>query len=827
MSGAVSEPAFVGRTLAHFRVLEKLGEGGMGVVYRAEDTRLMRPVALKVLPPERSSDPDRRARLLREARAAAVLSHPNIAVVYEVDESDGHGYIAMELVAGRSLRQQLDGTPKKLLAPEQVLPLVRQIVAGLACAHEAGVVHRDLKPDNVMVDASGRVKLLDFGLAKLGTPSAGSDEQPTVSTVTEEGRVMGTPGYMSPEQARGGSVDARTDVFAVGVLTYEALTGERPFVGATPLDVMAAITRDAPRPPWQLVPSVPRALGALVMRCLEKDPARRPADGRALAAELDALESRPPAKRRRARWPLWAALPLVAVPFLLWRHHQAPRPSSAGAQTYQVALEALRRAETMRASHALEEALHLDPELAPASLRVAINGPLVSAQREQLARAEAHRDSLDEHDRALLDAMHPCVAERDWKWSECAGSLAAASARWPGDEELAFEHARALANLGLHTESRTIALAVGSPRALALAATEAMLAGDPAAARRDAERCLGDSPKGMGCFLALLSADEQLGDCATLERDAHRFAEVDAAAPLAWLMLARAQAAQNRPADEVRASLNAHWRRITENHRVEAQLSDELQLELYLGDFAHADATAQKLSDEITQWPLETEHVRVALHRVQLLGEMGRDADAAAVAVAAETDRAQRVHVPGNNLAALSLDATPLFLEAQLRAGRLKRSEAARRRDAWLAEIGQRLPPAWAPYLWIFGYSAAARTPDEALEALAALPRFQPLPSRAPAALGDADIGRVYLLADRAADALPLLERAAGSCRALELPVETARAELTLGEARAATGDTKGACAAYATVLARWGAATPSSRTADSARNRARALGCP
>jgi eukaryotic-like serine/threonine-protein kinase len=826
MSVASTQPISVGTTLAHFRVLEKLGEGGMGQVYRAEDTRLKRLVALKVLPPERSAEPDRQARLLREARAAAVLSHPNIAVVYEVDESDGRAYIAMELVAGRSLRQRLDGPPKTSMAVPEVLALVRQIAAGLACAHQAGVVHRDLKPDNVMVDPSGRVKLLDFGLAKLGAPSTGSDEQSTVSTVTEEGRVMGTPGYMSPEQARGAGVDARTDVFAVGVLLYELLTGVRPFSGASPIDVLAAITRDAPRPPSQIAPSVPRALEALVLRCLEKDPARRPADGGALEAELDALEVRP-LPRRRVRWPLlFAAAPLLVVPFLFWRQRAVPSRESAATPMYHAALEALRRAETVRAGRSLEEALHLDPELAAASLRVALNGTVLAAQREQLARAEARRDSLDEHDRALLDAIHPCVADRDWSWSVCAAQLQAASARWPDDEELTFEHARALANLGLHDQARARALQAGSPRGLALAASEIVLAGDAAAGRRDAERCVEASPLGIGCFLALMLADEQLGDCATLETDAHRFVRADTGAAPSWLALARAQVAEGRPIEMVRASLSERWKRISDGRRGEVQLSDELQLLLYQGDFTRAAATAAQLDDELSSWPLETEHLRLALHRVQLESEMGRDAEAAEVAVAAEADRARRGHAPGNNLAALSTDATPLLFEAQLRGGRLKRAEAARRRDDWLAEVGKRLPPAWAPYLWIFGYAAAARTPEEALEAMAALPRFQPLPPRAIAALGDAEVGRVHLLADRAADAIPLLARAVGSCRALELPVETVRAQLALAEARAATGDEKGACAGYAKVLERWGAARPSSRTAETARTRARALGC-
>jgi serine/threonine protein kinase len=277
----------VGQSLAHFRIVDKLGEGGMGVVYKATDEKLRRTVALKVLPEALARDEDRRRRFLREARAAAAVSHPNIAAVHDVGEAHGRIFIAMELLEGETLRERLGGGA---MAVPGALNIAVQIARGLAKAHQANVVHRDLKPENVIVGENDHVKLLDFGLAKLrevevATPSA-LEEAETETNLTREGKLLGTPGYMSPEQARGQEVDARTDVFAFGVVLYEMVTGERPFTGETTQDVLTAVMRDTPKRASELNPLVPPEMDRLTQRCLEKLRDARYANGQEL---LDAL----------------------------------------------------------------------------------------------------------------------------------------------------------------------------------------------------------------------------------------------------------------------------------------------------------------------------------------------------------------------------------------------------------------------------------------------------------------------------------------------------------------------------------------------------------
>jgi eukaryotic-like serine/threonine-protein kinase len=288
------EPSWTGRVLGHFRVLAELGRGGMGVVYRARDEKLGREVALKVLPPAFTNDEERRRRFLREARSAAAVVHPNIATVFEVGDSDGLIFLAMELVDGESLRSRLAGGP---VAVAESVRIARCMARALAKAHAAGIVHRDIKPDNVLLGDDGQVKILDFGLAKLraqtidAAVASGSDtavqQAETASHITEDGRILGTPGYMSPEQARGKPVDARTDVFALGVVLYELLSGRQPFPGETTMDRLIAVSRDDPAP-LELDPSL-APLTRIVERCLAKDPAARYSDGGAVLGELEAL----------------------------------------------------------------------------------------------------------------------------------------------------------------------------------------------------------------------------------------------------------------------------------------------------------------------------------------------------------------------------------------------------------------------------------------------------------------------------------------------------------------------------------------------------------
>jgi predicted Ser/Thr protein kinase len=257
----------IGRTLGHYRIESKLGEGGMGVVYRARDLHLDRPVAIKVLPPERTADAERKRRFVQEAKAASALNHPNIITIHDIDTASGADFMVMEYVEGRSLDRLL---ASGALPVEQALKYGVRIASALAAAHAAGIVHRDIKPANIMVTDAGHVKVLDFGLAKLSEHLAGDPEAPTrtAGTLTKEGVVVGTVAYMSPEQAQGKPVDPRTDVFSCGVVLYEMLTGQRPFQGDSQLSILSAILSERPAPRLGRAPS---EVGKVVARSLEKD----------------------------------------------------------------------------------------------------------------------------------------------------------------------------------------------------------------------------------------------------------------------------------------------------------------------------------------------------------------------------------------------------------------------------------------------------------------------------------------------------------------------------------------------------------------------------
>jgi eukaryotic-like serine/threonine-protein kinase len=258
--------------LGPYRIVAPLGVGGMGEVYRARDTRLGRDIAVKVLPDDMASSPDRLARLEREARTVASLNHPNIVVLHSIEEVAGTRFLTMELVEGRDLATLV--TPGGL-SLSQVLDLAIPLTDALVAAHEKGVVHRDLKPANVMLTREGRLKVLDFGLAKLAGSDTASQELTRVSSRSSEGEVVGTAPYMAPEQLRGEVTDARSDIFSLGVMIYELATGRRPFTGATYADMTSSILRDTPELLTKVRSDLPSDLGRIVGRCLEKSPSAR------------------------------------------------------------------------------------------------------------------------------------------------------------------------------------------------------------------------------------------------------------------------------------------------------------------------------------------------------------------------------------------------------------------------------------------------------------------------------------------------------------------------------------------------------------------------
>jgi serine/threonine protein kinase/Flp pilus assembly protein TadD len=276
-----------GQVLSHYQLVEKIGEGGMGVVWEALDTRLKRHIALKVLPPEVIDDPQWCRRFEREAQAAAALNHPNIAAVYEVDESDGVSFIVMELVRGRTLRSLIRGKP---LPIADAIRIGCSIASGLAQAHESRIVHRDLKPDNIMTGSPQGAKILDFGLAKWLRQDEPSRAETHTEELSRQGLLLGTVTYMSPEQARGEPVDARSDVFSLGITLYEMVTGVTPFRGATKIDTLSAIIKDGFAPAARLNRKVPAELDRILARCLDKRPDGRYQHAGELLADLRRLD---------------------------------------------------------------------------------------------------------------------------------------------------------------------------------------------------------------------------------------------------------------------------------------------------------------------------------------------------------------------------------------------------------------------------------------------------------------------------------------------------------------------------------------------------------
>ncbi|MEP6915902.1 MAG: protein kinase, partial [Acidobacteriota bacterium] len=331
--------------LNHYTILGELGKGGMGEVYLAEDTRLHRRIAIKVLSPAMASDPERRQRFEREAQAIAALNHPNIVTIYSVEEADGLPFLTMELVEGRPLSEWI---PAGGLPLDMLLRVGVSVSDAIAAAHQRGITHRDLKPANVLITPEGRAKVLDFGLAKLREAELDADGLTRMPSgdLTGEGRIIGTVAYMSPEQAEGKTVDPRSDIFSLGVMLHEMSTGERPFKGDTNVSVLSSILKDAPVSITDINPRLPAGLGRIVRRSLAKDPSRRYQTATDLRNELEELKqeldsgitvsmpssSPVPATRSRGRtMALGGAVAIAVVLAAVFAARQLRTPRQAGA----------------------------------------------------------------------------------------------------------------------------------------------------------------------------------------------------------------------------------------------------------------------------------------------------------------------------------------------------------------------------------------------------------------------------------------------------------------------------------------------------------------
>jgi tetratricopeptide (TPR) repeat protein/predicted Ser/Thr protein kinase len=439
----------IGRTVSHYRITEKLGEGGMGVVYRAEDTVLGRAVAVKFLPP--SGDGQRfRARFLREARAASQLTHPNIATVHDYGETpEGEPFIVMELVEGRTLDELLRSDPPPDL--RGAVKIVERVGRALAEAHHRGIVHRDVKPSNVIVGERGAVKVLDFGLAKQSLPALAQAARPEAATLigarTAENVILGTPLYLSPEQAAGGEVDARSDLFSLGAVLYECLAGRPAFGGASVLEIFRQVQGVNPPPPSALNPRVPPALDRVVMKALAKRPEDRYQSAEEMLGELRAArgalaagEAGPPRtvrvargagtsrisqalrtleRLRRPRYyvPALAAVACaVAASMLAMRAGRVPPPHPKAVERFEEGTKALRDGTYYKASKLLADAVEIDTRFALAHARLAeawmeldYPGRAMGAMMTAQALAREHKGLLQKEDAAYVDAIDATI----------------------------------------------------------------------------------------------------------------------------------------------------------------------------------------------------------------------------------------------------------------------------------------------------------------------------------------------------------------------------------------------------------------------------------
>ena len=420
--------------IAHYRIIHKLGAGGMGEVFLAEDTRLERKVAIKTLPAKSIDDAHARRRLFREAKAAATLDHPNICAIHEVNEVDDCVFIVMQYIEGETLGQKL---LESSLTTDEVLDVGIQVAEALSEAHSRGVIHRDIKPQNVIVTPRGQVKVLDFGLARMTQTERPSDpDAKTETQLTEEGYIVGTVAYMSPEQLRGAPVDTRSDIFSLGVLLYECAAGSPPFTGNSKIEISSKVLQVEPRKPSELNPLIPPLLERIILKAMAKDLTDRYQTIDELLRELKDVHAsmsgatellpsvtRPPSstgfkgRAQRAVSLRWVQVLLVAVPFLLivtWiglRWRASPyQPTAEARSFYDQGLTALRAATYFQASKTLKEAVALDSQYAPAHARLAEAyleiGNTEQAKDELLvANALAGKRSLATIDKLRLDAI--------------------------------------------------------------------------------------------------------------------------------------------------------------------------------------------------------------------------------------------------------------------------------------------------------------------------------------------------------------------------------------------------------------------------------------
>ncbi len=868
----------------------------MGAVYRAHDPQLDRAIALKVLAadPGNSRAPERAARLLREARAGAALDHPNVTIVHDIGEHEGVPYIAMELVTGKNLREQVtDG-------PTSIHEIVRWLVAvarALAAAHDRGLVHRDVKPENVMLRNDGVVKVLDFGIARRSATAEGGQ---ALGTITREGVVVGTPHYMAPEQLRNDALDGRADQFAWGVMAYELLSGRSPWGDADDgMQIVAAILSTEPLALDGVASGVGPELAAVVHRALAKDPAARfssmhevadalarsaptenaPVEKAALASlaptemapaepsvpsvqklalapteEAPAIVSPPP---RRARFKalgaavalavvvasaIWitgartaspsAATPIASASSSATTMIDLPAPTSSNPEalaSYAAGVQALRSGSFQSGRTHFERAVSLEPAMAAAQLRLGAitfgRGDIAEA-RAAIERAQSLAATLSERDRVYLGIFEVLVMRAAPDWTTAAERVSAALVRFPRDAELWFTsgtvHAgRGNQKLAIADYEKAIDLDQEYGAALYYLGDSHWREGRVEAAQADFERCVAAVPKSLGCRIRGIVVAATRGDCERL-KDAETIlalsvVDVDAhelrAVYLAWT---------GAPLETVREALRPILALIARGKGYWGWTTEEA-LALWSGDFTAAESLAREHEDKLGTSSGFAIHAASTWVMAQALVESGRLREAGEVA-RAFLDRSKVWPLPAGG-AGMAADPTWRMLALAKRAGAIDETQFVERRDAWSARWRDQGRSADEKAVLLLGLVGPAETPAEGATAKKRLADLMPLPMELRYD-GNFIVAKAEFLANDLDSAIPALRRAAGACYVLDQPTDVARAQLMLGDALSARGDVSGACAAYGSVVERWGSAKPRSVSAEIAKKSMGRLPC-
>jgi len=842
---------FLGRAFGPFRIESHLGSGGMGAVYRATDERLNRRVAVKLLSREGEEDALRRELLLREARAAATIDHPNAVKIFDVGELDGTPYLVMELVGGTTLRASVRDASIPI---ERKIGWLIDVARALSAAHEKGVIHQDIKPDNVMLGGDDVIKVLDFGLARRVFESTRDP-----SGVESSWGVHGTAAYMAPERMRGGRGDALSDQFAWGVFAYELLTGVLPW---SLQGGMAQLVNDVltlqPEPIRSRRPDVPKGIDRVVMRALAKRPDRRFASmddvivaltQRGPGGDRASFADEAPWRRRPFGAGVVAAAALALAGFAAHRAPRrvepasAPRPvatvqgasppdygsamssSAAAVVEYRAGVEAMRSAAGNSARRHFERALEIDPSFAAAHLRKVLATPTATdAERADVLKATELRDTLSEHDRALLQAIGPWVTVPQ-DAHEVERRLIALTALHP-DADYLFQLCRVRILDGNYTGAIEVCRAAHErdpqfAAAVWLGGLGHLLRGDTREGMDALEECIDLSPQATSCLNDILQLTVRQGACGAAVEYAGRLVDVDPETPL-WLEeLGGAAYAMGRSMQDIRRMFAVRWDKSPDDI---GRLAAAERLAVLAGDFEGAAAELAAWEEKIASNGDEQSHVQLFEAQAKLQREIGQES---AFVERARAYLARRAAWSPSS----DGDGSIFGLIALYRGGAMTRATFGMTRADWISH--ERIRPTTAPRLgispgrpWITAYASAALTREDALRAIEVLPEYRPLPpERVRGVADDEPIGATFLLAGDVEGALPYLRRAASSCEAVYSPFEHTWANLELGSALEAS-DVAGACAAYKVVLDRWGAA-PQSRSAKRARERWRRLRCP